>query len=200
MGSSCVAVGFQIQREALSGIFSSVQSLSRVLLFVTPWIAARQASLSITNSRSLPKLISMESVRGKLRPERERLAPGQQAGVQAGSCLSSQDRFLPSLGSSVSGPKVTCVSVSRIWTVHPVSTERSYPAEAHLAAFDPLETSALLHHGPPEVTPSLQFLQPSHPPGSHLEAPPRSLPPSPLWDGTSPLSELSLASSSEGLM
>ena len=42
--------------------FSSVQSLSRVLLFATPWIAARQASLSITNSRSSPKLLSIESV------------------------------------------------------------------------------------------------------------------------------------------
>ena len=35
--------------------FSSVQSLSHVQLFVTPWIAARQASLSITNSQSLPE-------------------------------------------------------------------------------------------------------------------------------------------------
>ena len=42
--------------------FSSVQSLSCVQLFATPWIAARQASLSITNSRSLPKLMSIESV------------------------------------------------------------------------------------------------------------------------------------------
>ena len=42
--------------------FSSVQSLSRVWLFATPWIAAHQASLSITNSRSLPKLTSIESV------------------------------------------------------------------------------------------------------------------------------------------
>ena len=42
--------------------FSSVQSLSRVRLFVTPWTAAHQASLSITNSRSLPKLMSIESV------------------------------------------------------------------------------------------------------------------------------------------
>ena len=42
--------------------FSSVQSLSRVRLFVTPWTAACQASLSITNSRSLPKLMSIESV------------------------------------------------------------------------------------------------------------------------------------------
>ena len=42
--------------------FSSVQLLSRVQLFATPWIAARQTSLSITNSWSLPKLTSIESV------------------------------------------------------------------------------------------------------------------------------------------
>ena len=42
--------------------FSLVQSLSRVRLFATPWTAARQASLSITNSRSLPKLMSTDSV------------------------------------------------------------------------------------------------------------------------------------------
>ena len=42
--------------------FSSVQLLSRVRLFATPWIAARQASLSITNSRSSLKLMSTESV------------------------------------------------------------------------------------------------------------------------------------------
>ena len=42
--------------------FSSVQSLSRVRLFATPWTAACQASLSITNSRSLPKLMSIEAV------------------------------------------------------------------------------------------------------------------------------------------
>ena len=42
--------------------FSSVQSLSRVRLFATPGIAARQASLSITNSRSLLKLMPIESV------------------------------------------------------------------------------------------------------------------------------------------
>ena len=42
--------------------FSSVQSLSRVQLFETPWTAARQASLSITNSQSLPKLMSIELV------------------------------------------------------------------------------------------------------------------------------------------
>ena len=41
---------------------SSVQSLSRVWLFATPWTAACQASLSISNSRSLLKLMSIESV------------------------------------------------------------------------------------------------------------------------------------------
>ena len=43
-------------------LFSSVQLLSRVRLFATPWIAARQASLSITNSRSSLKLMSIELV------------------------------------------------------------------------------------------------------------------------------------------
>ena len=42
--------------------FSSVQSRSRVRLFATPWTAERQASLSITNSRSLLKLMSIETV------------------------------------------------------------------------------------------------------------------------------------------
>ena len=55
-------------RQALSFLFSvmnqfsSVQSLSCVRLFVTPWIAAHRASLSITNSRSSLKLTSIESV------------------------------------------------------------------------------------------------------------------------------------------
>ena len=42
--------------------FSSVQSLSCVWNFETPWTAARQASLSITNSQSLLKLMSLESI------------------------------------------------------------------------------------------------------------------------------------------
>ena len=42
--------------------FGSVQSLSRVRHFATPWTAACQASLSITNSRSSPKLMSIKSV------------------------------------------------------------------------------------------------------------------------------------------
>ena len=46
----------------LEAQFSSVQSLSCVWLFATSWIAAHQASLSITNSWSSPKLMSIESV------------------------------------------------------------------------------------------------------------------------------------------
>ena len=42
--------------------FSSVQSVSRVWLFATPWTAARHSSLSITNSRSLLKLLSVKLV------------------------------------------------------------------------------------------------------------------------------------------
>ena len=52
----------RVRHEFSSFQFSSVQSLSRVRLFVIPWIAARQASLSITNSQSSPKLMSIESV------------------------------------------------------------------------------------------------------------------------------------------
>ena len=43
-------------------MFTSVQSLSHVQLFATPWIAAHQASLNITNSRSSLRLMSIESV------------------------------------------------------------------------------------------------------------------------------------------
>ena len=49
-------------KTCISVQFSSFQSLSRVRLFATPWIAARQASLSITNSRSSLRLTSIESV------------------------------------------------------------------------------------------------------------------------------------------
>ena len=59
---SCIAGGFFINwatREAHWTCISSVQ-FSRVRLFATPWITARQASLSITNSRSSLKLMSIE--------------------------------------------------------------------------------------------------------------------------------------------
>ena len=51
---------FHGERLQSMGSVSSVQSLSHVRLFATPWIAARQASLSITNSRSLLKLMPIE--------------------------------------------------------------------------------------------------------------------------------------------
>ena len=49
-------------KRCLTSLFSSVQLLSRVRLFATPWIAACQVSLSITNSRSSLRLMSIESV------------------------------------------------------------------------------------------------------------------------------------------
>ena len=49
-------------QKATYCMIASVQSLSRVRLFATPWIAARQASMSITNSWSLLKFMSIESV------------------------------------------------------------------------------------------------------------------------------------------
>ena len=48
--------------KSLSFCSGSVQLLSSVRLFVTPWTTACQASLSITNSQSLPRLVSIESV------------------------------------------------------------------------------------------------------------------------------------------
>ena len=51
-----------VRKQCLSVQFSSVQLLSHVWLFATPWTAAHQASLSITNSQSPPKPMSIESV------------------------------------------------------------------------------------------------------------------------------------------
>ena len=65
LGLGCMYVFSCFQgSDSKSGLswVSSVQSLSRVRLFVTPWTAAQQASLSITNSRSLLKPTSLESV------------------------------------------------------------------------------------------------------------------------------------------
>ena len=53
---------FYYNKMYFKNTFSSVQSLSRVRLFATPWIAARQASLPITKSRSSLKLTSIDSV------------------------------------------------------------------------------------------------------------------------------------------
>ena len=64
LGLGC-CVGFSLVSESRGPtlwLFSSVQMLSRVRLSATPQTAARQASLSITNSRSLLRFISIESV------------------------------------------------------------------------------------------------------------------------------------------
>ena len=58
----CYLMLHVIQRISFLFQFSSVQSLSHVRLFVNPWTTASQASLSITNSRSLLKLMSIESM------------------------------------------------------------------------------------------------------------------------------------------
>ena len=55
-------MNFQLHIGLASLQFSSVQSLSHVQLFATPWTAARQASLSITNSQSFLKVMFIESV------------------------------------------------------------------------------------------------------------------------------------------
>ena len=80
--------------------FSSVQSLSHVLLFVTPWTVARQASLSTANSQSLLKLMSVEL----MMPSRHRnlchpLFPCFRSFLASGSFLMSQ--FLESGGQSI---------------------------------------------------------------------------------------------------
>ena len=61
------------------GLLSSVQSLSHVWLFATPWTAAHQASLSITNSQSLLKLITIESAMPSAGSQREELRPWQRS-------------------------------------------------------------------------------------------------------------------------
>ena len=59
---NCISLIMSDVEHLFMGLFSSVQSLSHVQHFVTPWTAARQASLSITNFQNLPKLMFTESV------------------------------------------------------------------------------------------------------------------------------------------
>ena len=64
IGQKCnkIIILFILMLKIFKALISSVQSLSLIQLFATPWIAARQASLSITKSRSLLKLMPIESV------------------------------------------------------------------------------------------------------------------------------------------
>ena len=67
--------GLKKWRWLISLSFSSVQSLSRVRLFATPWIAARQASLSITNSRSSLRLTHVHRVSDAIQPSHPLSSP-----------------------------------------------------------------------------------------------------------------------------
>ena len=83
--------------------FSSAQSLSHVGLFMTPWIAALQASLSITNSRSSPKLMSIESVMPSSHPILHRpllLLPSIPPSIRVFSNESTLHMRWPSIGVS----------------------------------------------------------------------------------------------------
>ena len=85
-----------IRLRELSVQFSSVQSLSRVRLFVTPWIPARQASLSITNSQSSLRLTSIESV----------MPSNLSSSVVSFSCPQSLQCHLNKIGYNVIQPSI----------------------------------------------------------------------------------------------
>ena len=61
--ASCHDLVFYVSEASRTDIVGSAQSLSRIRLFATPWTAAHQASLSITNSRNPSKPMSIELVR-----------------------------------------------------------------------------------------------------------------------------------------
>ena len=75
----CKVISSQIWGVRRWGYLSSVQSPSHVQLFVTPWTAAHQASLSITNSQSLLKLMPIESVMPSNHPSHPLLSPSPPA-------------------------------------------------------------------------------------------------------------------------
>ena len=83
-------ISFPFLESPAGALISSVQSLSCVWLFATPWAAACQASLSITNSRSLLKLMSIQSVyaipASESFPESQ-ASGGQSTGVSASTSV-----------------------------------------------------------------------------------------------------------------
>ena len=96
---------------------SSVQSLSCVWLFATPWTTARQASLSITNSWSLPKLMFIESViHPTISPSVVHFSSHLQSFAESGSFQMSQ--LFPSGGQSI--------GVSASASVLPMNTQNWY--------------------------------------------------------------------------
>ena len=121
---------------------SSVQLLSRVQLSATPWTAARQTSLSITNSQSLLKLMSVESV------------------MPSNHLILCQSLLLPpSVFPSIrvfSSESVLCIRCRSIGasasaSVLPVkSVQFSSAAQSCLTLWDPMDLS--VHHQLPEFT------------------------------------------------
>ena len=87
--------------------FSSVQSLSHVRFFATPWTAARQDSLSITTSQSLLKLMSIESV----------MPSNQLIFCHPLLLLPSMDLFLL----SVSSPECSPYEAKKVWSILPTA-------------------------------------------------------------------------------
>ena len=109
-----------IARMWLSLSISSVQSLSYLCLFATPWITVRPASLSITNSWTSPKLMSIESV-----------MPSSHLIL---CCpFSSCPQFLPALGSFPVSQLFTwggqSIGVSALASVPPMNTQDCSPLE-----------------------------------------------------------------------
>ena len=91
--------------------FSSVQSFSRVRLFVTPWTAAHQASLSITNSQSSLRLMSIESVM----PSNHLCCP-----------LLLPSSIFPSIR-VFSNDSVLCIKWPKYWSFSYISPSNEYP-------------------------------------------------------------------------
>ena len=106
---------------SFSKSFQSVQSLSRVQLFATPWTAARQTSLPITNSQSLLKLMSIELV------------------MPSSHLILCRPLFLlPSIFPSIrvfsdepEGLRRWSNLVRRTWTLEPQSCHRGWVTESH---------------------------------------------------------------------
>ena len=100
-------------------LFSSVQSLSRVRLFATPWTAAHQASLSVTNSWNLLKLMSIETV--------ITIQQSQSSVIPFSSCLQSFPASGPFLMSQLfaSGDQSSGASASA--SVLPVNIQGCFP-------------------------------------------------------------------------
>ena len=91
-------------------LFTSVQSLSRVQLFATPWTVARQASLSISNSQSLLKLMSIESV------------------MPSNHLILCRPLLLPSIFASIrvfSNESVLCIRWPKCWSRPGIKLEKA---------------------------------------------------------------------------